>query len=418
MRLGLWILTSRRGLVVVLKKIGHGLEWSLSWVARLGWLVLFVKPYQLWRLSRRPREQISQILLPHHLGQQHWLSITMVIVTALGILVNNVNIRQVNAGDFGQRSLLITLVHPDLGELVEETSLAGTTSADSTSEVLRPETDVSTGQELTPGPATADEGSALIKPHLVTTERGIRREAETYMVEEGDTLSAIAAKFGVTVSTLLWENRLTSYSILRPGQKLAILPTSGVSYRVAKGDTLSRIASRYGVDVAKIKEFNGLEDTLTVGDVITIPGARPYVPPAPARPATTPAASFAPNLASNTKLLWPAPTRRISQYFSWRHTGVDLANSTGTPIYAADDGVVQTAGWNQGGYGNYIIIDHGQGLATLYGHNSKLLVSRGERVTRGQLIALMGSTGRSTGPHVHFEVRIGGRRVNPLTYIQ
>ena len=80
--------------------------------------------------------------------------------------------------------------------------------------------------------------------------------------------------------------------------------------------------------------------------------------------------------------------------------------------------MVQTAGWNQGGYGNYIIIDHGQGLATLYGHNSKLLVSRGERVTRGQLIALMGSTGRSTGPHVHFEVRIGGRRVNPLTYIQ
>ena len=90
----------------------------------------------------------------------------------------------------------------------------------------------------------------------------------------------------------------------------------------------------------------------------------------------------------------------------------------GTPIYAAEDGVVQTAGWNAGGYGYYIIIDHGQGLATLYGHASKLLVTRGERVTRGQLIALMGSTGRSTGPHLHFEVRIGGRRVNPLTYIQ
>lgn len=405
--------------MIVVKKISHWLHWILRWLGRLGWVVLFVKPYQLWFLSRRPRQQVTQILLPHRLGQQHWLPATLVAMAAALIIINNINIRQVNAGDFGQRSLLITLVENQLGELVEESSLVNITGSDITSEVLRPEGDTIIGEELVTGPATTDEGSTLIKPHLVTTERGIRRAAETYIVEPGDTLSAIAAKFGVAVSTLLWENRLTSYSVLRPGQKLTILPTSGISYRIAKGDTLSRIANRYDISAETIKDFNALDDTLTVGDVITIPGARPYVAPAPARPATpTSVASVAPNLASNTKLLWPAPTRRISQYFSWRHTGVDLANSTGTPIYAAEDGVVQTAGWNAGGYGYYIIIDHGQGLATLYGHNSKLLVSRGERVTRGQLIALMGSTGRSTGPHVHFEVRIGGRRVNPLTYIQ
>jgi len=122
---------------------------------------------------------------------------------------------------------------------------------------------------------------------------------------------------------------------------------------------------------------------------------------------------------SSAKMVWPTVGHRITQYFSWRHNGVDIGNKVGTPLYAADDGVVvtSTGGWN-GGYGNTIVIDHGGGVKTRYGHASKLLVKAGESVERGQLIALMGSTGRSTGSHLHFEVIIKGSRYNPLNYIK
>ena len=117
--------------------------------------------------------------------------------------------------------------------------------------------------------------------------------------------------------------------------------------------------------------------------------------------------------------LWPAGVRRISQYYGWQHTGLDIAGPIGTPLYASKSGTVikSQCGYN-GGYGCYIILDHGGGVQTLYGHSSQLLVSVGEKVIQGQTIALMGSTGRSTGPHIHFEVRINGVRENPLKYIK
>ena len=99
------------------------------------------------------------------------------------------------------------------------------------------------------------------------------------------------------------------------------------------------------------------------------------------------------------------------------HPGIDIANDMGTPIVATADGVVTTAGWNDGGYGNMVDIDHGNGMSTLYGHNSELAVSAGQTVSKGQVIAYAGSTGNSTGPHVHFEVRVNGDPVNPLNYL-
>ena len=118
------------------------------------------------------------------------------------------------------------------------------------------------------------------------------------------------------------------------------------------------------------------------------------------------------------KLNWPTTSKRITQYFlGWRHSGLDIGVKVGQPVYAANDGVVITSGWNSGGYGYYVIIDHGNGFHTLYAHNSKNYVTKGERVKKGDVISASGSTGRSTGPHLHFEVRVNGNKVNPLDYL-
>ena len=267
----------------------------------------------------------------------------------------------------------------------------------------------------------AQDQATLLKPIIVSTEpsTAIRQSTEIYLVGSGDTISSIAQKFDLNVNTLLWENGLSARSLLRIGQKLLILPTDGISYTIKSGDTVDKIAKRYNINNQTVKDFNNLGDKLSFGKKIILPGARPMSAPIVYRPpsqttALKPSQVSAP--VSNAKLLWPTAARRLTQYFGWRHTGVDIAGSIGTPIYAAESGVVLKAGWNRGGYGYYIIIDHGNGLATLYGHSSKLLVSAGEQVARGQQIALMGSTGRSTGHHLHFEVRINGRVTNPLRY--
>ena len=115
---------------------------------------------------------------------------------------------------------------------------------------------------------------------------------------------------------------------------------------------------------------------------------------------------------------WPTAGHNITQYYSWRHTGIDIANKSGTAIYAADAGTVEIVGWNSGGYGNQIIIDHGGGKKTRYAHLSSFGVQAGETVSKGQYIGGMGSTGRSSGSHLHFEVIIDGKRYNPLNYVE
>ena len=118
-------------------------------------------------------------------------------------------------------------------------------------------------------------------------------------------------------------------------------------------------------------------------------------------------------------MLWPAVGRRITQYFKWRHQAIDIGGKNGIdPIYAAENGVVESAGWGRGGWGNTIIVNHGNGMKTRYSHANKIFVSPGETVQKGQTIALIGSTGRSTGPHVDFRVYITGRTVNPLQYMR
>ena len=118
------------------------------------------------------------------------------------------------------------------------------------------------------------------------------------------------------------------------------------------------------------------------------------------------------------RLFWPTIGKGITQYYGWRHTGVDIDGDYASPIYASADGVVEKAGWNSGGYGLMILIGHPSGIKTRYGHASKLFVKVGDSVTRGQVIAMVGTTGRSTGTHLHFEIYVNDARTNPLRYIR
>jgi murein DD-endopeptidase MepM/ murein hydrolase activator NlpD len=259
-------------------------------------------------------------------------------------------------------------------------------------------------------------GDIVFQPYLPTTEDSLapRQEILEYVVEAGDTPAGIAAKFRLQLPTLLLANNLSERSIIRPGQKLTILPVDGLLHTVRQGERIAAIAQRYRVTAEAILSFNRLPDARSVlpGQRLIIPGGRPI--PAPAPPRAAARLPVGP-VDTTTRLLWPGTGRRITQYFTWRHSGLDIGLPYGSPVYAAEDGVVLEARWF-GGYGNMVLIRHDSGLVTRYGHNSRLLVTAGERVVRGQTIARVGSTGRSTGPHIHFEVYANGRRVNPLNY--
>ena len=277
-------------------------------------------------------------------------------------------------------------------------------------------------------------GDAIIKPSYTgasSADGGVvipqRSEIIYYAVQSGDTISTIARRFGLTVNTILWANNLSAFSLIRPGDSLTILPASGIMYAVKSGDTITKIAAKYGVDAAKILATNNIGDGLKVGQKLILPGARKISEQTTVARANTQSGLSvisslikSPTVQAGTgKMAWPTVGYRITQYFSWRHNGVDIGNKIGTPIYAADAGVVELAktGYN-GGYGNTIVINHGGGRKTRYGHASKLFVKVGDEVEKGENIAAMGSTGRSTGSHLHFEVLINGIRYNPLNYIK
>jgi murein DD-endopeptidase MepM/ murein hydrolase activator NlpD len=226
-----------------------------------------------------------------------------------------------------------------------------------------------------------------------------------YVVREGDSLSGIAKMFGVSVNTIYWGNDLKNGDLIRNGQTLVILPVSGIRHIVSVGDTVEKIAEKYKGDVQEILNYNNIASgaSLEPGNVIIIPNGE----------LDTAVFSYQKNSIRGSGgpvyegyFIRPIDGGRRSQGLHG-YNAVDLAAPYGTPIFAAASGEVivsRTGGWN-GGYGNYIVIAHPNGTQTLYGHTSENIVFRGMRVVQGQVIGYIGSTGRSTGPHVHFEVR-------------
>ena len=242
-------------------------------------------------------------------------------------------------------------------------------------------------------------------------------QISVYVVREDDSLSQIANMFGVSVKTIMWTNDIGSKGIIRPGETLTILPVSGVQHSVVKGETLVGIAKKYDGDVKEIMEMNGFEDgyILAVGGKIIIPGGEMSI-----EPTTVQQRSYAASVSAPTKsysgyyirpLVGGVKTQGIHGY-----NAVDIASTYGTPILASASGKVilsKYAAGNPwfGGYGNYIVIEHDNSTQTVYAHLSDNLVKRGWNVVQGQVIGYMGSTGRSTGDHLHFEIR---NAVNPF----
>ena len=248
-------------------------------------------------------------------------------------------------------------------------------------------------------PATSDDKNKI---------NNSNDQISVYVVHEGDTLSQIAKMFDVSPNTILWANDIPRKSALKVGQKLVILPVSGIQYTVRKGDTINKIAKNFSADAGDIRDFNDIQDsTLSVGDVIIIPDGME----APT-PVVTPIKKFINSIISpepsgvDTSGYFIRPAKGPKTQGVHGHNGIDISGRGGLSVVAAAEGRVLislSSGYN-GGYGSYIVINHPNGTQTLYGHLSANFVSAGDYVSQGQLIGNIGNTGKSTGPHLHFEI--------------
>lgn len=277
--------------------------------------------------------------------------------------------------------------------------------------------------------ATTAYGSSIYTQQAEEVREFRGGEIIIHIVNEGETLSSIAERYGLEVNTILWENKITQKTPLKPGMELRILPINGVRHQVQRGETIYSIAKKYGLDGSQAQvivdypfnEFlNDETFELATGQYVMVPDG--VMPEGSGVSTQAPRTQLfnTPDRGTATatgNFVWPA-SGMITQGYRFYHKAIDIANRSAGSIVAADGGVVIAAGWDASGYGNRIMIDHGNGYITLYGHLSVLQVSAGQRVNRGDVLGQMGSTGRSTGTHLHFEVRQGGVLLNPQSFLK
>ncbi len=320
-----------------------------------------------------------------------------------------------------------------------------------------------------PKAALAPEGAAIASQQFLLVEDGFLKKTSPltqqsarrayakgtiHIVKEGDSLERLSRWYPISVETIQWANDLEPGQAIRPGDELLILPVDGILHTVSRGQTLSRIAQIYDIPQSEIMEQNELKNEFIIaGRQLIVPGGKPITqhttvatvdePPVageepsdsqpqeqePVREPTKtvevvkePDSAFTPTPTGGVLQKPCAADCFYTQYYHSRHFAVDMQDRGGGPIYAAEEGTVIRAdtGWN-GGYGNVIEVDHGNGLVTLYAHNKELYVKVGDTVERGQTISWMGNTGLVygvTGIHVHFEVRLNGVKKNPVLYLE
>jgi murein DD-endopeptidase MepM/ murein hydrolase activator NlpD len=266
---------------------------------------------------------------------------------------------------------------------------------------------------------------------------GVRPFAVKYTVKPGDSLFIIAKIYSVTAESILWANYdllNDDPTFLKEGWVLTIPPTNGIYYKWKAGDSIEKIAEKYKADPEAIITWPGnhldvsnpITDNLTDINVMIPGGSRDmvsWIVPvdfAPRSGATKsiagPGGCVTPETGpvGSGYFQWPVPNHFLSGFdFTSYHLGIDLAAAEGTPVIASDSGTVVYAGWNDSGYGNLVAIDHNNGYKTIYAHLSSILVQCGQNVTSGNMIALSGNTGKSTGGHLHFEIRLGSQYINP-----
>ena len=433
-----------KGLVLVKKAFRFFFRFLLSPLRVIGRIFLrflIVPGYRMFFLFRR---SMNHLFLPmkrrasFFFVNRYTVHIAVFVVVLFSIFMN-LDSRQVRAESFGRQSLLYSLISQDQSFLVETiSSIAESPPATRFSYMEDP--------SLNP---SAHRDEAFIGSDYVTTLTGVavssttllgtsdsaasREMVETYTVGEGDTLGQIADRFGLSLNSVLWANSLTFRSVIRPGTILRIPPVDGVLYKVKRGDTIAKIAKNYSSDMEKIFAFNHLEpaSNLVVGSELIIPDGRPPAP-APTTSYSAPISSLfsrVPTWDNSGDMargsakgkgtwVWPSTWRVITQYYrGWRHTGLDIDGDYSTNNLAAADGVVIWAGWRNG-YGLTVEIDHGNGIVTRYAHHSKIGVKVGDVVRAGDTVGKTGTTGRSTGTHLHFEVIKNGKFQNPLDYIR
>lgn len=265
-------------------------------------------------------------------------------------------------------------------------------------------------------PGAGAESSNGVQPSSAVSRS---KKPFVYKVAPGDTVSEIADRFGITPETVIWANDLWNPEGLQIGEELVILPVSGILHTVASGDNVNDLALQYDVSAESIVEFNDLADPsfLQVGDKLIVPNGRIQVARASSSSRGGRSSPQQASTLASGSFRWPAGGN-ITQYFGeYGHSGLDIAAQHGSPVYAADGGRIVTALKLGTGYGWHLVIDHENGYQTLYSHLSRFDVDYGERVSKGQRIGLVGSTGLSTGPHLHFEVFQNGVRVNPLKFL-
>jgi len=326
------------------------------------------------------------------------------------------------------KSLIATFLYRQRGKYAKRFMHSGMAGLAALGVVIAPVVaDEFPGQVLDPWdiPSSTSVLSTSVENTGVSTDISakIRDKIIDYTVQEGDTISSIADKFGISTDTVLWQNNLGEKDRIKPGQILEILPVSGISHKVGKGDTVYSIAKKYDTSPQSIVDFpfnsfvNDETFELAIGQILIVPdGIKPAVKQSSPRVRQiTPDAG---TVVASGSFVWPT-SGSITQYFAWYHKAIDIANKSVPDILAADSGKVVVAGWPDGyGYGNRVIIDHGNGYRTLYAHLSRIYVVAGQTVSRGSAIGKMGSTGRSTGNHLHFEVIKEGVYLNPLSVLR